>query len=95
MPNPYPDRERDLPPLPTRTLRNLVGGAVLIGGLASLFLPILQALMMVVVGLLLIDLPIKTRAHRRLRRIGWYDRLARTGESWTARWRGDRRRDSA
>lgn len=84
-----------MPPLSTRTLRNLLGGAVLIGGLVSLFLPILQAVMLIVIGALLLDLPIKTRAHRNLRRIGWYDRLTRTGESWVARWKDHRRRDSA
>lgn len=95
MPNPHLDGERDDSPLPTRALRNVVGATVLIGGLASLFLPILQGLLMIVVGLLLIDLPIKTRVHRRLRRHGWYDRLTKATGAWTTGWRPSRRRDSA
>lgn len=70
-----------------RALRNVAGAVLLCAGVASLFLPILQGLLMIVCGLALIDLPIKGAAHRWLLRYPAYRWLAhRQGELLT-RWR--------
>lgn len=84
---PPPDRS-----LGSRMLRNTAGALLLLAGIAGLFLPILQGVLMIVGGLALIDLPIKHKAHARLLRYGWYRRLAARHDQWLAKWRAYRER---
>lgn len=98
---PAGDPPRDGDPL-LRIVRNTAGILLLLGGVLGLFLPILQVVLMVVmvvVGLALIDLAIKGRAHEWLLRYGWYRSLARVHEqllaSWHAKYEERRRRRSA
>jgi len=87
MPEPTPLPQRSLT---TRIIRNVAGGIILLGGIAGLFLPILQGVLMIVGGLALIDLPIKGKAHRRLLRWKWYQKLAAQHDSLLAKWRARR-----
>ncbi|MGE3174722.1 MAG: hypothetical protein AB7O97_18970 [Planctomycetota bacterium] len=92
---PRPADEQPAPPPPslsTRVLRNGAGVLLLLAGIAGLFLPILQGVIMIVGGLALIDLPIKHRAHARLMRWAWYRRLAARHDDLLAKWRAWRAR---
>ena len=51
-----------------RVLRNIAGFALVALGIVGLFAPILQGILFIVLGLTLIDLPIKHRIHHRLGR---------------------------
>lgn len=73
-------------------LRNGAGMVLLLAGVAGLFLPILQGALMIVGGLVLIDLPIKGKAHRWLLRYRWYQRTSVKHDEWLARWRRYRER---
>ena len=86
-PTPQPPRD-----LGTRILRNGVGIVLLLFGLVGLFLPVLQGILLIGIGLLFIDLPIKSKAHRWLWRYGWYRKLARQHDKLLDRWRN---RDSS
>ncbi len=84
---PRPDPDRDFG---RRMLRNLGGILLLLAGIAGLVLPILQGWLMILIGLSLIDLPIKHQAHVRLLRYRWYQRLAAKHETLLLRWRAFR-----
>jgi hypothetical protein len=86
MPEPPPEPSKPLSP-GNRVLRNVAGALLLLAGITDLFLPILQGVLMIVGGLLLIDLPIKGKAHRWLLRYAFYRRLAQRHDALLARWR--------
>ena len=88
-PTPTTEPSRDLG---ARILRNSLGLLLLLLGIAGLFLPFLQGILMIGIGLLFIDLPIKGKAHRWLLRYGWYQKLARQHDKLLAGWR--RKNDS-
>jgi uncharacterized membrane protein YbaN (DUF454 family) len=50
-----------------RILRNVAGFSLLLLGIVGLFLPFLQGILFIVLGLSLIDVPAKHRLHRWLR----------------------------
>lgn len=79
------------PPL-TRVLRNAGGVLLLLLGVAGLFLPFLQGILFLVLGLALIDLPIKHRAHRWLQRYAWYRWIATRHHAVKRAWQRRRRR---
>lgn len=54
------------PPL-KRLVRNVCGIALVLLGVVGLFVPVLQGLLFLVLGLALIDLPVKHRAHEALK----------------------------
>ncbi len=51
-----------------RVLRNIAGFALVALGMVGLVLPVLQGILFIVIGLALIDLPIKHRIHHWLGR---------------------------
>ena len=60
-----------------RWLRNIAGLALILLGIISGFLPILQGWLFIVIGLGLIEHPLKLRLHIWLSgRFGWYRRIA-------------------
>lgn len=61
MPKPH-----DHPPL-KRLLRNIAGIVLVLLGIVGLFVPVMQGLLFLVLGLALIDLPVKHRAHEALK----------------------------
>ncbi len=61
MPKPH-----DRPPL-QRLLRNIAGVVLVLLGIVGLFVPVMQGLLFLVLGLALIDLPVKHRAHEALK----------------------------
>jgi hypothetical protein len=77
-----------------RVLRNVGGILLLLLGIVGLFLPVLQGWLFIVLGLGLIDLPIKHRLHQRAKRWRWYrwisERYMRFKRSMK-RWREKRR----
>ena len=83
-PTPTTEPTRDLG---ARILRNSLGLLLLLLGIAGLFLPFLQGILMIGIGLLFIDLPIKGKAHRWLMRYGWYQKVARQHDKLLAGWR--------
>lgn len=54
------------PPL-KRLLRNLGGIVLVLLGIVGLFVPVMQGLLFLVLGLALVDLPVKHRAHEALK----------------------------
>ncbi len=73
--------------------RNVAGVLILILGVVGLFLPFLQGILFLMIGLALIDLPIKHRAHRSLRqRYRWYRGLSLRYMQFKRRWRQRRAR---
>lgn len=54
------------PPL-QRLLRNVGGVVLVLFGIVGLFVPVMQGLLFLVLGLALIDLPVKHRAHEALK----------------------------
>jgi uncharacterized membrane protein HdeD (DUF308 family) len=74
MPEPNTAPGSATPPWRVRQLRNLIGIALLVSALAGVLLPLLQGVLMVLAGVLLIDLPVKQRAHRWLLRFAPYER---------------------
>ena len=83
-PDPQPPEDRDVS---VRVLRNTAGILLLLAALVGLVLPILQWLLILAIAIALIDLPIKSRAHRGLMRYGWYRKLAGTWHRWQDWWR--------
>lgn len=78
-------------------LRNVAGILLVVLGILGLFLPFLQGILFLVIGLALIDIPLKRRIHDRLHnRYGWYRRIAhrhhqiqeRVHRWWTRKERG-------
>ena len=69
-----------------RLVRNGFGVLMLLAGIVGLVLPILQGWLMILIGLSLIDLPIKHRAHTALLRYGWYRYLALKHDAAWAKW---------
>ena len=66
----------------------IAGVLILILGVVGLFLPFLQGILFLMIGLALIDLPIKHRAHRSLRqRYRWYRGLSLRYMQFKRRWR--------
>ena len=55
----------------SRVLRNVFGCVLLLIGIAGIFLPFVQGILLIIGGLTLIDVPAKGRAHRRLMRYRW------------------------
>jgi uncharacterized membrane protein YbaN (DUF454 family) len=75
-----------------RVLRNLGGILLVLLGVVGLFLPILQGILFLALGLALIDVPQKQMAHRWLLRWRWYRWLADRQERVLAAFRERRRR---
>jgi hypothetical protein len=78
-----------------RFVRNGFGVLMLLAGIAGLVLPILQGWLMILIGLSLIDLPIKHRAHVYLLRLRWYRWIARKHDAAWVQWHDYRKRRRA
>lgn len=78
-----------------RVMRNVFGCVLLLIGIAGIFLPFVQGVLLIIGGLTLIDVPAKGRAHRKLMRYRWYQRLAKVHDDWLQRWHDWRARRSS
>jgi uncharacterized membrane protein YbaN (DUF454 family) len=78
-----------------RVLRNIGGVLLVLLGVLGLFLPILQGILFLVLGLALIDVPQKQKAHRWLMRYGWYRWLAKKHHAAWRAWKRRRQRRRA
>lgn len=76
-------------------MRNVAGVLLVLLGIVGLVLPFLQGVLFLVIGLAMIDLPIKHRLHLRLMKWGWYRKLAAHHEHWWKKWHARRARKRA
>ncbi len=89
MPKPSPR------PVWIRVLRNVGGVLLLLLGVVGLFLPVLQGVLFLVLGLALIDVPQKRQLHRWLQRYRWYRWIATRHHAIRRAWQRRQRRRRA